>query len=258
MNKAEPQHSCLYRGWVRHERFAEVRHAFTYPTFLTYLSLSELPALQRQIPGFSARRAAPIWLRRADHAGDPAVPLDVYIRDLVAAHGIAAEIRDVRLLTNLRYWGHCFNPISVYYCFASSDRMPVAVVLEVTNTPWGQRHVYVLPVELSQNTQSFRKEFHVSPFFPLDMQYQAYIPSPGERLQFAISNYYQGERAHLASLVLEREPLTGMRLWRRAIAEVSVTWRNLARIYWQAGKLWRKGATYHRHPGEMAAGNAGR
>ena len=68
------------------------------------------------------------------------------IQRVLSESGFAVPVSDVRLLTNLRYWGHCFNPISVYYCFERDAEKPVAAVLEVTNTPWGQRHMYVVPM----------------------------------------------------------------------------------------------------------------
>ncbi|MEM1261542.1 MAG: DUF1365 domain-containing protein [Pseudomonadota bacterium] len=250
-------HSCLYRGWVRHERLVKPAQAFTYPTFMTYLSLAEVDDLERSLFGFSARRFAPIWLRRKDHAG----AVDESLFDSTVKHlrdnGINEPIADIRLLTNLRYWGHCFNPISVYYCYSEGREEPIAVVLEVTNTPWDQRHRYVIALQAGERCYSFDKTFHVSPFFSMDMRYRSFIGEPGERLQFALTNWQHDDAVHRASLVLEREPLTTGRLWRRALGEVSVTGRNWLRIYWQAARLWIKGATYHRHPGAGASGNAG-
>ena len=251
-------HSCLYRGWVRHERRGPVRNAFVYPTFMAFLSLNELPALERQLAGFSANRFAPFWLRRQDHAGDPAETLQETVATALTNAGVDREPADVRLLTNLRMWGHCFNPISVYYCYDATAPAPYTAVLEVTNTPWGQRHLYVIPLRDQTRRYSFDKEFHVSPFFPLDMTYDSFIAPPGERLQFAVNNRQQGRCVHRASLVLEREPLTSGRLWHRALGEVSATARNVGRIYWQATRLWFKGATFHRHPGPAASGNASR
>ena len=256
MTAATLQHSCLYRGWVRHERCTTPRNGFVYPTFMTFLSLNELDVLEQRIRGFSTRRPAPIWLRRTDHVGDPGQSIRSVVDNALEAHGLPAPAADIRLLTNLRYWGHCFNPISVYYCYREPLGQPYAAVLEVTNTPWGQRHIYVVPMRDDESRYQFQKDFHVSPFLPADMQYHSYLIAPGERLQLAINNMQGGECSHRASLVLNRERLTATRLWRRALAELSITARNLGRIYWQAAKLVTKGARYYRHPGAAASGNA--
>ena len=83
--------------------------------------------------------------RRSDYLGDPAVPLADAVRALVAERLGSAPQGPIRLLTHLRTFGHCFNPVSFYYCFAADGERLEAIVAEVTNTPWGERHAYVLP-----------------------------------------------------------------------------------------------------------------
>ncbi|MEA2323929.1 MAG: uncharacterized protein QOD81_3779, partial [Solirubrobacteraceae bacterium] len=132
-------HSALYEGTVRHRRFA-VRHSeFRHRLALAYVDLDELPDL------LGGRLASPrpgiVRFRRADYLGDPATPLGDAVRGLVAERTGRDPGGPVRLLTQLRTLGHCFNPVSFYYCFDGEDRMQ-AMVAEVTNTPWGERHAY--------------------------------------------------------------------------------------------------------------------
>jgi len=136
--------SAVYEGWVRHRRFEPVEHGFRYRLFLMYLDLAELPEVLDPFPLFSARRPAPARFRRADFIGDPARPLTECALDAVEAVTGARPSGPVRLLTGLRYLGHSFNPVSFYYCFDSDGERVEAVVADVENIPWGERHPYVL------------------------------------------------------------------------------------------------------------------
>ena len=111
--------SCVYVGAVRHRRFAPVRHDFRFGMFMMYLDLSELPRVFARRWLWSARRPALAWFRRADYLGDPAVPLDDAVRDLVGLRTGRRPAGPVRLLTHLRYFGYVQNPVSFYYCFAA-------------------------------------------------------------------------------------------------------------------------------------------
>ncbi|HET9051614.1 MAG TPA: DUF1365 family protein, partial [Candidatus Dormibacteraeota bacterium] len=108
--------SCLYEGTVVHRRVAPVEHSFRYRIFMLYADLEELPGLLAGRRLWSATRPAPVWLRRADHLGDPRRPLAECVRDLVAARLGHRPAGPVCLLTHPRLLGVGFNPISVYYC----------------------------------------------------------------------------------------------------------------------------------------------
>jgi DUF1365 family protein len=136
--------SAVYEGWVRHRRFEPVDHEFRYPLFLMYLDLEELPGVLDRYPLFSARRAAPARFRREDFMGDPRQPLADCAREAVEAATGSRPAGPVRLLAGLRYFGHSFNPVSFYFCFGSDGERVDAVVADVQNIPWGERHPYVL------------------------------------------------------------------------------------------------------------------
>ena len=135
-------HSALYEGCIRHRRFAVRRHEFRYRIAMAYIDLDELPDL---LGGRLVRsRAGLVRFRRSDYLGDPAVPLADAVRAMVAERAGSAPQGPIRLLTHLRTFGHCFNPVSFYYCFAADGERLETIVAEVTNTPWGERHAYVL------------------------------------------------------------------------------------------------------------------
>jgi hypothetical protein len=244
--------SCIYAGSVSHRRFAPVVNQFRYGIFMLYLDLAELEHLFDGYWFWSARRPAPAWFRRRDHVGDPARPLDQCVRDVVEQATGHRPTGPIRLLTHLRYFGYCFNPVSFYYCY-DEDGEVGEVVMEVNNTPWGETHCYVLPRAAAGRSGAamsfeFDKAFHVSPFLPMDMRYRSRITGPGDKLYVGIENWREGVRVFDAHLALERRPITHANLARQLVADPLVTARVIGLILWQALKLWLKRTPYHAHP----------
>jgi len=240
-----------------------VSHGFEYPLFMMYLDLAELEQVFRRRWLWSTRRPALAWFRRKDHLGDPSRPLAESVRDLVEARCGVRPAGPIRLLTHLRYFGYCFNPVSFYYCFDCEDRGVEFVVAEVNNTPWGERHCYVLPADRGRRigpatSHRLAKDFHVSPFLPMDMEYRWRFVDPDDRLSVHMENHRRGERVFDATLSLERREITGARLARVLVRYPAATLAVILRIHWQALRLWLKGARFHPHPDKLrqSSGNS--
>jgi uncharacterized protein len=248
--------SCLYEGSVRHRRSGTIADEFRHRLFMVYLDLDELPGLFDGRWLWSARRAAPAWFRRSDYLGDPAVPLAQAVRELVLERtGTRAE-GPIRLLTHMRYFGYCFNPVSFYYCYDEAAEHVTAVVAEVTNTPWGERHAYVMAVEEAADRGSvalmsghFQKELHVSPLMGMDHVYDWRLTEPAGRLAVHIeSRDADGRRVFDATLALRRRELNGPQLTRALARYPLLTLRIVVRIYAHALRLKLRGARYFPHP----------
>jgi DUF1365 family protein len=246
--------SCVYEGVVRHRRHSPVAHEFAYRLFMLYLDLDEMPTLFSGRWLWSARRANLAWFRRQDHFGPSAEPLDQSVRRLVEETTGKRPTGPIRLLTHLRYAGYVINPISVYYCFDEGERL-TSVVAEVTNTPWGERHLYVLDVGDADDgviRTSTMKRLHVSPFLTMDYAYHFRLVTPGRSLAMSITNRstaaVQAKPVFDATAVFRRRELTGSALAGVFCRYPLMTARVAAAIYWQAFLLWRKGAPYVPHP----------
>ena len=204
--------------------------------------------------------------RRADHMGDPAVPLEKCARDLVERECGRRPVGRIRLLTHLRYFGYCFNPVSFYYCFDAADEHVVAVVAEVNNTPWGERHCYVLDARAAGREAApphvdgtglthwhSDKRMHVSPFMPMDLQYEWALAAPAARLAVQMRCSRNGELLFDAALALRRRPIAGPAMAATLLRFPWMTARVILAIHWQALLLWLKRVPYHVHP-ELRSG----
>jgi DUF1365 family protein len=213
--------TAVYEGTVRHRRFAERHNEFKHRVALAYVDLDEPPAGGRLVR-----------FERSDYLGQDAV------RDLVEERTGMRPVGPIRLLTQLRSFGHCFNPVSFYYCFGDGLE---AVVAEVTNTPWGERHSYVVAGEGKVIKGNSEKVLHVSPFMGMDHDYEWRVAEPGETLSVHIESKRNGALAFDATLSLKRRPFS-----RRALALANL--RVLALIYGHALALKLKGVTIYPHP----------
>lgn len=245
--------SAIYFGQVRHRRFAPAPHGFRYRMFQLYLDLDELPGLFDRYWLWSARGAALARFRREDHLGDPQRPLADCVRELVENETGRRPAGPVRLLTHLRYFGYGFNPVSFYYCFDADDSRVETIVAEVNNTPWGEQHCYVLPFDREAAAGGFgrfnpEKVMHVSPFMPMDVDYDWRFSPPGETLTVHMENAREGRKVFDATLVLEREEIRSATLARALATYPLMTLKVIAAIHWQALKLWLKKTPVYDHP----------
>ena len=219
-----------------------------------FLDLKELPTLFDIHPLWSYQRWNVAFFRRKDHFGDPSVPLDTAVRDLVQTNLGNRPVGPIRLLTHLRYFGYCFNPASFYYCYDDSDIRVETIVVEIHNTPWGERHCYVFgdsqnehPVEHWRRYR-FNKNFHVSPFIDMDIQYDWRFRVPGDIIRVHMIDIEKDKKLFDASLMLKRQPISHKELTRVLLEYPLMTMKVTTMIHFQALRLLLKNTPFFTHP----------
>jgi DUF1365 family protein len=244
--------SAIYVGRVRHRRRAP-GHAFTFPLFMVYLDLSELDKVFSMTRLWGRSRFCPARFRREDYLTHAGMGLDESVRACVEERLGSRPTGPIRMLTHLRYFGYIFNPVTFYYCFDEVGQTS-AIVAEITNTPWGERHRYVLDPSTARESASgslrwrFDKVFHVSPFFPMDMENDWTFTPPGQGLFVHMNLSKGGTHAFDATLVMQRREITPGLLRRLLVRFPLMTVQVIAKIHFEALKLWLKRAPVFPHP----------
>ena len=254
-------HSRLYVGQVKHQRYTPAPHAFRYGLFMMYLDLEELPTLFKQRWLWSVNRPALARFKREDHLGDKAVDLASAVRAFVQQEAGIRLTGPIRLLTNLRYFGYGFNPVSFYYCFDGTGDQVQAIVAEVNNTPWGQQYCYILPDAHNKGSVSVKrflldKRFHVSPFMDMNIDYDWRFKTPAEKLVVHMKNYQQGKKLFDATLSLQQRPINTINLAGALTRYPLMPVKIMIAIHYQALRLWLKNVPFYPHPDKREAPNS--
>ncbi|ALM82781.1 DUF1365 domain-containing protein [Bordetella sp. N] len=248
------RHSALYEGRVMHRRHLPHAHAFSYRMAQLYLDLDEVEDVFRDRWLWSANRPNVAEWRREDYLdGDGGLTLAEAVRARLRQAMDAVPTGPIRLLAHPRYAGYVFNPVSFYYCYEADGRTLAAIVAEITNTPWKQRHAIALPVAAAERrgdslTWKFDKRFHVSPFMPMDCGYDWTLSDPADDLRVHMRVNRQDKAQFDAHLHLHRHELDGAALARLLWRFPLMTLQVIGAIHWQALRLWLKRNPIYDHP----------
>jgi hypothetical protein len=238
-----PRYSSVYTGRVRHRRSSVANHEFSYPLYMLGLDLDEIDLIDQQSKIFSQERFNLLSFQRSDYLGDPAVDLKQAVLQQVTELGCSVESIDrVILLGQVRCLGMYFSPVNFYFCFEGNEAR--WMLAEVRNTPWKERHCYLVDLYDPQHSP---KQFHVSPFMGLDMHYRWKVQLQESRILIHIENWNQ-TKLFDATLALKKSPMTSGSLASTLNQWPMMSLSILRGIYWQAFRLFIKRVPYYSHP----------
>ena len=246
----------IYNGVIRHRRYTPFEHFFSYPLFMVYVDISKVNKILETSLIWNVNKPALISFYRKDYHGEPTKPLDKAVRDTIYKKTGKRINGPIRILTHLRYFGFCFNPVSFYYCFNTSDSKLEMIMAEVTNTPWNERYSYIIDKKMLSGSKKnlvaeLEKKLHVSPFWGMDHQYEWLFSEPDESLLVNMKNFKSGMKVFDATLTMKRKALTIKNLLISVLRFPFITLLVVYRIHWQALKLWIKKAPFFPHPSKI-------
>lgn len=244
--------TSIYEGSVLHERRGAKHRRFTYRVAMPMVNLDELDSMKEFAPLWRSKGHAIMAFHREDYMGDVTQPLASVVRDTVLERAGFRPNGPIFLLAHHRTWGWCFNPIALYYCYASDGATLVAVVADVTNTPWGEGHAYVLDTRGGVERLEQPKEMHVSPFLPMDLSYRFHVAQPGPRCNVSITVVRGEDVVFRAVLALRRRAMTRREVARLLMRHPFLTHRVSLAIYLRALRLWAARVPFVAHPATAA------
>lgn len=240
----------LYSGQVTHQRLTPVNHHFSYHLFMVYLNLKNPDSAFKNRLLWSLENINVASFKRKDHLGNPHNTLESEVRKLILDKYNFEPKGDICLLTQLRYFGFLMNPVSFYFCWNGTNDSVDFIVAEVTNTPWSERYCYVLDCRNQSDTFQFNldKQFHVSPFLPMEQQYQWQFTINPQQIMIIMNNYEHEKLVFNACLDLKPKAMSSTNMAYILIRHPFMTLKVAAGIYYQAMKLWFKKVPFYPHP----------
>ncbi|MBU6154473.1 MAG: DUF1365 family protein [Bdellovibrionales bacterium] len=248
--------NAIYTGSLHHQRLTPKVHRFSYPVAFFYLDLDRIAETFKVPLFFSDKFPRILGFNRKDYLKGKS-SLKETVCDLVEKKTGKRPNGPIRILTQIRYFGFCFNPVSFYYCFDESDTRLEFIASEITNTPWNERMPYAF--EFEGKDFEFRKDFHVSPFFTMNYHYvwSFNAPTPAtsdSKLRVLMKNFEftadgkKGDLAFRAILEMKPMPLTAWNLTKTVLTHPLLTFRSFLAIYLQAFLIFCKGVPFVPHP----------
>ncbi len=247
LNMSDEIVSRLFIGDVRHRRFTPVSHQLNYNLFMPAIDLDEIQVLEKKVWGFGRKWWHWARFKREDYLGKTGC-LKTAVQDKV--HELTGKRFSGRVVSvcHLRYLGLYFSPVNFYYLYDDAGNWRY-LLAEVSNTPWHETHYYAVDAESGDDGENWRndKAFHVSPFNPIDQEYQWRLKPLTEKLHVHLE-CHKGSKHFDATLAMSAHPFSSKKLIKQLILTPIQTVKVLVGIYWHALKLWVKGAPFYSHP----------
>lgn len=243
--------NAIYSGFVIHNRTMPKSHKFQYKLSMFFLDIDNLHDIFKNIPIVSIDKFNLISFYRKNYFPSKMnLSIRQEIENEIKRHGYNEIPKKIYILTHLAYLGFCYNPVTFYYCYDEDDKL-IFFLSEVNNTPWNERYLYLHKINKEDhNMWSQDKQFHVSPFLPMNMKYEWKINNPNGQIRVYLA-CIDKKPIFRASLKLIKSNLNLISCLKVFILSPITTLFILFRIYWQALILFSKKIPFYQHPNRI-------
>jgi len=257
MNVTTPPVPLIGTGHVRHTRLRPALNSFTYGTYFLMLPMRRLRA--QPSAELKRNRFGLLSFNDRDH-GDGRADSLAWLDELLAHEGITDAVGETWLHCYPRVLGYAFKPVSFWYCHRADESL-AAIVVEVNNT-FGERHCYLLcgPELAFGRELTAAKVFHVSPFCDVAGSYRfrflrTHLHPAAEGLRMdsqrtVVRIDHDDDNGPLLQTSVSGHlvPLSRHSTLKAFFGMPLMTFFVVARIHWQALKLWTKQVPFFRKP----------
>ena len=233
--------SCIYSGFVTHQRFKPKKHFFSYKTFSLLIDLDEIKDLEKKILFFSYNKFNILSFYNIDHGSRDGSSLVSWIKKTLKKSNISFSLGKIKLLSYPRFFGYVFNPLSIFYCYDKNRKLR-AILYEVKNT-FNEQHTYVFRSTPSSNLifHKCNKKFYVSPFIAMKTFYNFRLSKPGKKINVLIKQRDSRGLLLVAHQTGKRLDLTSKNLFLEFLLHPFMSIKVIVAIHFEAFRLWAKG-----------------
>ena len=233
--------SCIYSGFVTHERFKPKKHFFSYKTFSLLIDLNEIVNLEKKIKFFSYNKFNILSFCDIDHGPRDGSSLLKWVKKTLKKSKINLNLGKIKLLCYPRFFGYVFNPLSIFYCYDKNSKLKI-ILYEVKNT-FDEQHTYIFRCSSSSNLilHKCNKKFYVSPFIEMKTFYNFRLLKPGKKLDVLIKQNDKNGLLLIARQMGKRLDLTSKNLFIQFLKHPLMSFKVISAIHFEAFRLWFKG-----------------
>lgn len=239
--------SQLCEGYVSHKRSEYAEHAFRYPLYMMWVDLDEVEKLDLVHWALGTNWFNVLRFKASDYLQGEVGSVKNRALAAISKLGVKESFEHVFVLCQGRCFGFYFSPVNFYF-YKNCHNQFKYMVAEVSNTPWNERFHYLIPLDALKVNHA--KQFHVSPFMDLAMEYHWRVKTDDEQVKIVIDNYRENEQVFNASLHLYRNPLSAQVIKKTIRTFPAMTLSVVKGIYWHALQLFLKKVPFISHPGK--------
>jgi len=252
VNQNKPLAAGFADGYVIHNRRQPQRHRFKYNMCWCLFDVDDIDHWMGQSKLWKYNAWSLFCLRDRDYIKPGNQPINLKIKDYLSEETGARFSGNVFLFTHPRFMGQGFNSVNFYFCYQAQKL--AYIVSEITNTPWGEKHLYLHDCDGAKKKPNgtlvfdFKKQFHVSPFITMDIDYCWEFLINQQQLTVKMQLYRQNVNEMNVILDTKITPLMENNINRMSLKRPFQPMKMLLGIYWQAFKLWLKKIPFYSHP----------